>query len=161
MKLTAKSVTDNFWIVQSDGKKIGNINILPHSVEFCQGNRVEQFAQLEDINKKYPVEFVKIAAPAQQPTREVLGYPTKTVAFNGEFDVQHQLPLYTSEEDSRSKLCAGYYIVNKNNQGWKSVWCPKFITLERNPYYGPFKSADEQQQCWDEIHADSATHSTV
>ena len=161
MKLTAKNINDNFWIVQQDGRKIGNITVLPNGVEFSLGSNVEKFAHLEDINKKYPVEFVTVSATQVEPTKDVLGYPTKTTAFNGEFDVQHQLPLYTDEPDSRSKMCAGYYIVNKNEKGWKKVWCPKFITLKRNPYYGPFKTAQEQQQCWDQIDDCTTSHSAV
>lgn len=161
MKLTAKHITDSFWIVQQDGRKIGNIVVLPSGVKFSQGSQVETFSHLEDINKKYPVEFVSMPTSKIEPTKDVLGYPTKTLAFNSEFDVQHQLPLYTSEEDSRSKLCAGYYIVNKNQKGWSQVWCPKFITLHRNPYYGPFKTREEQQKCWDQINVHTATHPTV
>lgn len=161
MKLTAKNITDNFWIVQQDGRKIGNIVILPSGVEFSQGTKVERFAHLEDVSKKYPVEFVSIPKLTTVPSHEVLGYPTRTAAFNSEFDVQHQLPLYTSEEDSRSKLCAGYYIVNKNQKGWQKVWCPKFITLHRNPYYGPFKTKEEQQECWDQIDEHTSAHSEL
>jgi hypothetical protein len=151
MTLTAKNISNDFWVVQFNGKKIGNINVRPTGVELTKGAQVELFEHLEDISNKYPIEFVAVAPAPINTTNQVLEYPTKTPAHNCEFDVPHQLPLYTLEPDSRSKFCAGYYIVNIHQQKWKKVWCPKFITLKRNAYYGPFKTAHEQQHCWSQI----------
>lgn len=161
MKLIVKHITENFWIVQHNGRKIGNITVTPEGVEYKKNNATEKFSALDEFSQKYPVEFVRYAATTSQPTHEVLGYPTKTIAHNSEFNVQYQLPLYTNDTDSRCKLCAGYYIVKNHQNSWSRMWCPKFIRLQRNAYYGPFKTTAEMDQCWSQIHANSPTDTTV
>lgn len=161
MKITAKCVSENFWIMQSNGRKVGNIQVEPSGVTVQQGTQVEHFDRLEDIARKYPVEFVRYVNEHPQVTEEVLGYPTRGMAHNPEWDVQHHLPLYTSESDSRSKRCAGYYMVNKNEQGWKTMWCPKLITLRRNPYEGPFQTKEDLLNYWNQSHADDPAYTTV
>ena len=160
MKLTAKHINENFWIVQSNGHKIGAITVTPSGVEYHQGKNTEKFSALDEFGQKYPVEFVRYTIP-EPPTHEVLGYPTRTQAHNSEFNVQYQLPLYTAEENSKCKLCAGHYKVKNNQNTWNRMWCPKFIRLQRNAYYGPFKTPAELEQCWAEIHANTSTDTTV
>jgi hypothetical protein len=160
MKLTAKHINENFWIVQRSGRKIGAITVTATGVEYHRGTVTEKFTALDEFSQKYPVEFVKYAV-TKPPTHEVMGYPTRTTAHNSEFNVQHQLPVYTADEQSRCKLCAGHYIVRNNKGQWQRMWCPKFIRLQRCAYYGPFKTLAEVAQCWDQIHADTSTDSTV
>jgi len=152
-KLIAKNVTDSFWIVQSDGEKVGNIEIDADGVVMKQGSVTERFARLEDLQRKYPVEFVKYSAAVSPATNDALDYPTRTAAYNAEWDIQLQLPLYTTEPDSRSKRCAGFYIVNQITSGWTRVWCPKLLAIRRNQYMGPFTSLELMQAAWDQLQA--------
>jgi hypothetical protein len=157
-QLIAKNVNDNFWVVQLNGRKVGNIQVNAQGATLYQGPVMEKFEHLEDIGKKYSVQFVQFPQAASNPDLEVLGYPTRTPAFNAEWDLRLKLPLYTTQAESRSKRCAGYYLVNRHKQGWVKMWCPKLITLQRNEFLGPFQSHEQMQNR--ARHAD-AENSTV
>ena len=71
--------------------------------------------------------------------KHVFGYPViDTDAF------QHQemdnLPCFTKTLKSTVFFTAGYYGINFDNGGWMESFCPKFTTLKRYPFIGPFKS---------------------
>jgi hypothetical protein len=138
MKLTAKSINDNFWIVQIDGRKIGNITVEPTGVAFHQGNQTRRFQSLKELSDRYPITWQQFPIGNQKSDNDVFGYPVKSQPFNPEFDIQRRLPLYTTETDSKSKRCAGYYLVNLHKKGWCRMFCPKMITLDRYSYYGPY-----------------------
>lgn len=138
IKLTAKNVTDDFWIVQSNGRKVGNIQIRDTGVEFHNGSQVERFRDLNAVNVNYDIVWQRITTNPPADEHDVFGYPTKVLPHNPEFDVHRRLPLFTTETDSKSKQCAGYYLVNLHKKGWTEMFCPKLITLDRYSYYGPY-----------------------
>ena len=76
---------------------------------------------------------------------EVHGFPTSQRAWNVLWDVKHQFPVYTKTSKSKSYYCAGYYVIKFNN-GWVKSYCPKFITLNRYEFKGPFKTKAEMQE---------------
>ena len=77
-------------------------------------------------------------------TKDVHGYPTRTIPYNSMFDIQRKLPLFTKSEKSKSVYCAGYYLI-KFNVNWLKSYCPKLITVERNEYMGPYKTELEMK----------------
>jgi hypothetical protein len=137
-KLTAKNINDSFWIVQSGGRKIGNITVDSTGVDFQQGNQIRHFGSLQELSDRYPITWQRYPVSNQKPDNDVFGYPTKSEPFNPEFDIHRRLPLYTEESDSKSKRCAGHYLVNLHKKGWSRMFCPKLITLDRYSYYGPY-----------------------
>jgi hypothetical protein len=60
------------------------------------------------------------------------------------YNVRKKLPLFAKSDKSKSQYCAGYYVI-KFRKGWVKSLCPKLITLERNNYYGPFKTENEMK----------------
>lgn len=153
-KLTAKNVTDDFWIVRSNGRKVGNIRFRNDGVEFQNGSRVERFRDLNAVNVLYDIVWQRITSNPPQNEHDVFGYPTKTLPYNPEFDVHRGLPLFTSETDSKSKQCAGYYLVNLHKKGWTQMFCPKLITLDRYSYYGPYMDPEHLQARYQSIQND-------
>lgn len=160
IKLTAKNVTDDFWIVQNNGRKVGNIRIRDSGVEFQNGSRVERFRDLTAVNVNYDIVWQRIISNPPQNESDVFGYPTKTLPHNPEFDVHRQLPLFTSETDSKSKQCAGYYLVNLHKKGWTEMFCPKLITLDRYSYYGPYMDPEHMKARLQAIQNDSLYQTT-
>ena len=161
MSLTAAKISDTFWIMKSEGRKIGNIEIVPTGAIFSQGAQKEYFASLEEIARKYAVEFVRITHTPEPIGNEVQGYPTKTLAYNPVWDVHMHLPLYTATEESQSKRCAGYYMVEHAVNGWQVMWCPKLITLRRNAYHGPFRDRSSLEQFWRSRSDSDSAYSAV
>ena len=140
-KLTAKNVSDTFWIVQHNGRKVGNITVNAQGVVLQTPNGTKQFQKLKDIEHDFDIEWQEITVTKPEKSCDVFGYPTRNPAHNPEFDVHRRLPLFTSDADSKSKMSAGYYLVNK--QGWKRMFCPKLITLDRYSYYGPYMNKQD------------------
>jgi hypothetical protein len=137
MKLIGKSISDNFWIIFQNEKKIGNIKVNKHGVEFNRGKLLEKFKDLPSVEKTYEIDWQRFKINIDNKNA-VFGYPTKTFPYNREFDICRRLPLYTTETNSKSKRAAGYYVVNYGKKGWVYMFCPKRITLDKYGYSGPY-----------------------
>lgn len=145
MTLIAKPVIDKqFWILQKDNEKIGNIEACAGGYQVKIRNQVTQFKTIKMAARKINIEFepaVKITKP--RPTVDhVHGYPVSGRVYNPMWDVPQQLPVYTKTIKSKSWFAAGWYNVRKGRQ-WQTVQDPKLIVLQRYPYQGPFYSESE------------------
>jgi hypothetical protein len=138
-------VPDQYWILRDQDHKVGNIEIDGGEYVVSINGHRSRFKNLTTLANTIRIDFE--VAPASSPvplSKEVHGYPTTGVAYNSIFDVQHQLPLWTSEPRSRSWLAAGWYRV-RQHRDWQIVQCPKLILLQRYPYQGPFHSREQAQ----------------
>lgn len=137
---------DQYWILHHEDHKIGNIHTNGKHYVVSIGTKQCQFDDLESLCDSIDIVFDStITTPNHDQGHAVHGYPTTGPAYNCVFDVQHQLPLWTSEPRSRSWLAAGWYQV-RQHRNWHIMQCPKLIILQRYPYLGPFHSAKEAQQ---------------
>jgi hypothetical protein len=145
MLIAKPVVPDQYWILRDPvhDEKIGNIQADDQGYSVRINDNVTRFKTLDMIQQRAHVNFQQAQElPADQPTHLVHGYPTDCVAFNGVWNVQRHLPLYTQEERSKSWFAAGWYQV-KQHRGWKVMLCPKLIMLDRHDYKGPFTSKAE------------------
>ena len=141
-KIRAKSIVeDEFWILQKNNIKIGQIKALSdNEIEVkIHGVTAEKFSTIDDVKKSGLFEFTELPKAKSEPTKDVQGYPSNGLAYNAVWNVRYGLPLYTQTEDSKSWFAAGYYKINISGT-WIVKFCPKLITLQRNEYKGPFKS---------------------
>ena len=146
--LQAKPVIPNqYWILRDEVGKVGNIEATDSGVQVKINNQIEIFKNLSMLKRRVKIDFESAprqAARTLQP-REVNGYATTGPAYNGIFDVKHQVPLWTREPRSKSWYAAGWYAV-KHGRRWQVVECPKLIALERYEYLGPFHTAQEAER---------------
>jgi len=144
MSLLAKAVVKNkCWIVEDNGKKVAAILSGPAGVTFVHNQRREKYASFKLLKDRYNI-IVDSNKPTKSPAKEhaVYGYPTDFKPYNELWDVQHKLPVCTKQNKSKSYYCAGYYLVKLGSQ-WTGEFCPKFITVSRYPYHGPYKTQQE------------------
>jgi hypothetical protein len=145
MTLIAKPVIDKqFWILQENNRKVGNIEACDGGYQVKINNQVAQFKTIRMATRHIDIEFepvVKINKP-QVSIHEVHGYPVTGRVYNPMWDVSQQLPVYTKTNKSKSWVAAGWYNVRKG-RNWRTVQAPKLILLQRYPYQGPFHSEDE------------------
>ena len=84
----------------------------------------------------------KPTKPPKPTEYDVYGYPTNNKPWNTLWDVQHQFPVYTKTNKSKSWFAAGWYNVKKG-RNWQTVLAPKLILLQRYPHSGPFYTKEE------------------
>jgi hypothetical protein len=145
MTLIAKPVIDKqFWILQRDNKKVGNIEACDGGYQVKINNQVAQFKTIKMVAREVNISFepvVKITKP-KITVDHVHGYPVAGRIYNPMWDVPQQLPVYTKTNKSKSWFAAGWYNVKKGRH-WRTVLAPKSIVLQRYPYQGPYYNQDD------------------
>ena len=157
-EIHAKPIVDGkFWIVEKDGEKVATLHKKENNKFLLSGKNGEvMFNRKDELTKHFGAGFflsgtkVKVT-PVEE--HECHGYPTSCHPYNAMYDVRRKLPLFTKSAQSKSLYCAGYYAV-KFNKGWVKGFCPKLITIERNPYQGPFKSKLEMKALMQDAKSD-------
>lgn len=151
MNSTAKVlIPDKEWLVKDNNKKIGGISKNKKGYTFYRNGRSLGFKNLADIKAQLGIVlfeegFKKTVTPiSKNVSFSIYDYPCRTQPFNPVYNIKLKLPLYTKNLKSKSRYCAGYYVI-KFQKGWLKSFCPKLITLERNQYQGPFKTAQEMK----------------
>ena len=147
MTFKAKPVLkDKFWIVEQEGVKIGTLSKNEEGFTLTSAGKINLFKTERQLKKTYGNNFLvaNIKTKAGDTSKDVDGYPTRTIPYNSMFDIQRKLPLFTKSEKSKSVYCAGYYLI-KFNVNWLKSYCPKMITVERNYYMGPYKTELEMK----------------
>ncbi len=148
-ELIARPVVKNkYWIVESKGNKVATIQAVEDGgFVYVHDNERERFSTIKLLSKAHNVVFDSTHVKKEKFTsesHEVHGYPVSNKPWNLLWDVKHQFPIYTKTSKSKSYYCAGYYIIKFNN-GWVKSFCPKFITLNRYDFQGPFRNKTELQ----------------
>ena len=147
MTLTAKPVLeDKFWIMEDEGVRIGTLSKNDEGFVVSSKGKIDFYKSERHLKKKFGNNFLiaNIKTNQKEVTKDVHGYPTRTIPYNSMYDIQRKLPLFTKSEKSKSVYCAGYYLV-KFNVNWLKSYCPKLITIERNEYLGPYKTELEMK----------------
>ena len=145
MTLVAKPVIDKqFWILQKDNQKVGNIEACDGGYQVKINNQIAQFKTIKLAARTVNIVFepaIKVSRP-KVTVDHVHGYPVTGRVYNPMWDVQQQLPVYTKTNKSKSWIAAGWYNV-KRGRNWRTMQAPKLIVLQRYPYQGPFYSEQE------------------
>lgn len=148
-KLRVKEILkDKFWIVESEGEKVGTLCVGEDQQYMLSNNAGTRFFKnIKQLTKNLDAEITWTSTSEDTTTKEnaVYGYPTSCAPYNPVFDVKKRLALFTKSEKSKSLYCAGYYII-KFDKGWVKSFCPKLITIERYESRGPFKTDFEMKQ---------------
>lgn len=143
--LIAKPVIDKqFWILQKDNQKVGNIEACDGGYQVRINNQVAQFKTIKMAAQRVNIQFEsapKITKPSTT-VNHVHGYPVSGRVYNPMWDVSQQLPVYTKTAKSKSWFSAGWYNVRKGRT-WRTVLAPKLIVLQRYAYQGPYYTEQE------------------
>jgi hypothetical protein len=141
--LIAKVVADKqFWILQEDDRKVGNIEAWNGGYQVRINNQVKQFKTIKLAARESNIVFAKEEVASKPDNTTVHGFPVAGRCYNPVWDVVHHLPIYTKTSKSKSWFAAGWYSI-KRGRNWKVVQDPKLIALQRYPYQGPFKTKQE------------------
>lgn len=149
-ELIARPIVKNkFWIVEDHGNKIATIQAIEEGgFVYVHEEQRQRYPTIKLLTKEHNIQFDNTVVKKEKlPVQEhnVHGYPVGAKPWNVLYDVKHHFPVYTKTSKSKSYYCAGYYIIKFNN-GWVKSYCPKFITLNRYEFKGPFKTKTEMQE---------------
>jgi hypothetical protein len=156
-KLSAKEILkDKFWIVESEGEKVGTLSINEeHQYMLSNNAGTRFFKNIKQLAKNLDADITWTSVTTDANVKEehvVYGYPTSCKPYNPMFNVQAKLALFTKSEKSKSLYCAGYFII-QFDKGWVKSFCPKMITIERYDTRGPFKTEIEMRQELSRVNA--------
>lgn len=156
--IIAKPVLKNeFWILQKDQEKIGNIESLGDGYAVTIGDHIVKVKNINTIKKTQNVVFEKINMVKHTTSNSVYGFDTGCVAYNSIWDLKRRLPLFTKRKKSKSWFAAGWYTIKQKNV-WQTIYNPKLISVKRYPYHGPFKDLQSAETKLCQIK-DHDTHS--
>lgn len=148
-ELVAKSILKNkYWIVEEQGEKIATIQAIEEGgFVYVEGVSRQVYPSIKLLTRDHNIVFDQEAKKSKHIAAgfDAYGYPTSQKPWNVLWDVKHQFPVYTKTSKSKSYYCAGHYIIKFNN-GWVKSYCPKFITLNRYEFQGPFKTKEIMQE---------------
>jgi hypothetical protein len=160
---TAKILVPNKeWLVTENQKKLGTISKDKKGYNFLCNGKSYPFKSLSEIKDSLGIaifeESIKKikALPINENGYFIYDIPCSSKPYDPIYDVKKKLPLFAKSSKSKSRYCAGYYVI-KFRKGWVKSFCPKLITLERYPYYGPFKTENEMKFQLNKINKHEAT----
>ena len=141
---TKALIPNKCWLVETNGKKIGTLYRELQGFSFHSGGKKIILDNSLKVSQDLTIEIPEYTPEVQSAvsTNSVHGYPTSSKPFNGVYSIREKLPIYTASANSKSKLCAGYYLVLENEK-WQKYFCPKLIKIHRYKYHGPFNTNDE------------------
>ena len=147
---TAKVLIPNKeWVVTENQQKIGAITKDKKGYHFIHKGKAVGFKNLNELKTQLGIELFEESI--KKATRDndnknyiIYDYPCSSKPFDPVYSIKEKLPLFAKSDKSKSRYCAGYYVI-KFRKGWVKSFCPKLITLERYPYYGPFKTEAEMK----------------
>ena len=145
--IKAKPVLKNkFWIVENNGENVGTLSVSDEHYLYTCHTGTQMYSTQSQLNNALGGKISWSDADSVEEPQEnfAYDYPTSATPYNIVFDIKNKLPLFTKSSSSKSLYCAGYYII-QFDKGWVKSFCPKFITLERYPYKGPFKTSIEMK----------------
>jgi hypothetical protein len=148
MKIVSKPIIPNKeFIIKTEQGKIGSIAKNKKGYLFLQKGRTVSFKDIREVKQQFgfnPFENSAMLGQAVESSPSIYNYPCSSKPHSPIFNVKKRLPIFSKSAKSKSQYCAGYYII-KFKKGWVRSFCPKLITLERYPYYGPFKTESESK----------------
>lgn len=145
--LVAKPVIEKqFWILQEDDRKIGNVEACPGGYQVKINNQVAQFKTIRMVEKHANVKFLNIPNIKKPRTKVnmVHGFEAAGRVFNPMWDIKMKAPVYTRTNKSKSWYAAGWYWVRRGRH-WSIMQDPKLIVLQRYPYQGPYHTQEQAE----------------
>jgi hypothetical protein len=151
--ITKTLIPNKEWIVETDRGKIGSIAKEKKGFYFLRKGQRFEFKSLKEIKDELGVkELTKgaITLDNKVDPNVIYGFQCSATPYEPLYNLKKKLPLFAKSSKSKSQYCAGYYVI-KFRKGWVKSFCPKLITLERYPYYGPFKDESEMKSVLNNI----------
>lgn len=146
MNQTKILIPNKEWLITKKDQKIGGLSKERKGYRFFQKGKSVSFKNLSELKEKLGIAFfdesIKNLKTDVPNSYSIYDFPCNSKPHEPIYNLKKRLPLFAKNAKSKSQYCAGHYVI-KFRKGWVKSFCPKLITLERYPYYGPFKTEEE------------------
>jgi len=140
MNLVAKPIIDNeFWVITDENGKVGNVESSESGFKLKIADNVSYFDSTFAISEAVQIKFETAQSAISSITPAYAQWPYTNPGYNHIWDVKRKLHVYTKSHDSKCYYVAGYFRMKLDDQ-WQTIFCPKYIFIQRYPYLGPFAS---------------------
>lgn len=147
-KTMLQQISDVAWLVHQGEQRLGILNkdVQDHYT-YITGKEIVKFNGEEDVRSHFGNVSLfeeRINEPAQKQDSYYIkgyevGYAEPFVLDTDHPDYNEEVPLFTKIEGSDVYYAAGYYCINYG-KGWKHANGPKYATLLKYGFVGPFKT---------------------
>jgi len=149
MNAVSKTLIPNKeWIITDNKKKLGSLSKKKQGFDFYQKGKKYELKSLDEIKKELGITVLDGGSLTKKSvipeTYVIYDFPCSGKPFEPVYNIRKKLPLFSKSSKSQSLYCAGYYVI-KFRKGWVKSFCPKLITLDRYPFYGPYKTEQEMK----------------
>jgi hypothetical protein len=143
MTLFAKPIVKNeLWVITDGQNKIGNVQHTTEGYDLRIGNRSAHFDSTDKIEQLAKIVFQTPSKQCSEKQKLYSLWPVSGKTYNDVYDVKRKLHVYTKTKASKCYHVAGYFKINMNDE-WQTIFCPKYIFIQRYPYRGPFFTQDQ------------------
>lgn len=143
--LVAKPIVkDQFWVVTDGEQKVGNVIAEGSGFSVKINGTTKHFESSTELKRKTHIQFQTLKTNRTKAELPFSHYPTQGKVFNSILDIKRKLHLYTKTLKSKCYYAAGWYAINQNGT-FESIFCPKYIFVQRYPYHGPYKTETEAE----------------
>lgn len=144
-----KPITETSWLIFDEFKSVGLLSKNPNESFFMLFGDQKTTFENENVMRdffKFDI-FENIITKVREENKEnfVKGFPVDYPEIYEVTTNETDLPLYTKSEKSEVWYAAGYYCINFTNGGWLQSSCPKYKTLKKYGYVGPFNTEIEMR----------------
>jgi len=148
-----KTLTKSSWLVITDtNEKVGLLSEQRDKLKFIAKAANAEFNDREDVSNFFAQEdlfqtAIEVKTDNEEKEYYVNGYPVKSGSAHEVKDksLETSLPIYAKTESSDSYYVAGYFCLNFDGIGWTHAFCPRYKTLDKYEWKGPFKTDDEMK----------------
>lgn len=159
-----KELTQTSWLVITEGtnEKVGLLSEQRDKLKFIARAANAEFKDRSDVTEFFDQEdlfctVIETKIDDDEKEYFVNGYPVKAGVAHEIKDesIKTELPVYAKSESSDSYYVAGYFCLNFDEAGWTHSFCPRYKSLDKYEYAGPFKTEDEMKAVLRKLKSES------
>lgn len=137
-------IKDQYWVVTNGEEKIGNVVAEGSGFNLKINGVSKHYENTTELKRKTRIQFQTLKTDRTKRELPFAKFPTVCKVHNSMLDIKRKLHLFTKTAKSKCYYAAGWFAINQNGE-FEKVLCPKYIFVQRYPYYGPYKTETEAE----------------
>lgn len=137
-------IKDQYWVVTNGEEKIGNVVAEGSGFNLKINGVSKHYENTTELKRKTRIQFQTLKTDRTKRDLPFAKFPTVGKVHNSMLDIKRKLHLFTKTAKSKCYYAAGWFAINQNGE-FEKVLCPKYIFVQRYPYYGPYKTETEAE----------------